>query len=348
VRQCGLLKPTQQLFGASQKLLNGRTNDLELALKPTCAGGNAMMLQPQKRANGPADMIALRNCFAASTSLHTTKLLQPTMICLDRPDLPRQRLALVHRQSQVTRGPVFRVTVWSVDPKYQDKAIALEMHARARLANGTLREWSIARAIRVDLTIGFQAREEVPAVRADGLEIGQRAVPAIEGHIARLKTAVFGGYEHGLEVIVLGRTIERLVKQSVIARDGVLAITPQHCQQIDARDDPMVLARPMPMHQFDFVGIRLVQRGVVEDEQAAGAVNRLLGFAPEWRAIRFKALKEARERVMGSTAWPFWLDACGFGTRDHLGCGEKKVDVVQISHFGCIHRCMIAHDAPTA
>jgi hypothetical protein len=169
VCQCRLLKPTQQLFGASQKLLNGRSNDLEFALKPTRAGGDAMMFQPQKGANGPADMIALRNCLAAGTPLHRTKLLQPRMIRLDRPDLARQRLALVHRQRQVARRPVFRVTVWGVDPKHQDETIALEMHARACFTNGAFRKWLVATAIRVDQSVGFHAREKVPAVLANEL-----------------------------------------------------------------------------------------------------------------------------------------------------------------------------------
>src|SRR5262245_23311005 len=97
-----------------------------------------MMFQPQKRPYRPADMVALGACLAASTPLHTTELFQPAMIRLDRPNLIRQRLALVHREGQVACRPVFRVTVGSVNPKHQDKPIALEMHTRAGFTDRTI------------------------------------------------------------------------------------------------------------------------------------------------------------------------------------------------------------------
>ena len=110
----------------------------------------------------------------------------------------------------------------------------------------------------------------------------------------------------------------------------------------------MVLAGPVAMDQFDLFGKGFVESSVVKDEQAAEAVDILLSFAPQRRGIRFETLKKAREGVVGGAVRPFGVDARGFGARDHLGCGDKKVDVVEISHFGCIHRCMIAHNVPTA
>ena len=64
-------------------------------------------------------------------------------------------------------------------------------------------------------------------MRADGLEIGQATVPTIEKNVARLKATVFGLLKQVAEVVVLGRTIHRLVKQPIVTGDGVCSITPQ-------------------------------------------------------------------------------------------------------------------------
>jgi hypothetical protein len=102
---------------------------------------------------------------------------------------------------------------------------------------------------------------------------------------AWLKAALFGRLEHGLEVIVIGEAAEWLIKQAIIAGDGVLTITLQQGQQIDTADDTMMFTGPMAVHQFDLLGIQLVKRGIVEDQQAVVAIVMLLGFVPEWCSI---------------------------------------------------------------
>jgi hypothetical protein len=42
------------------------------------------------------------------------------------------------------------------------------------------------------LAVGFQAREPLPSVSADGFEIGKSTVPAIETNMARCKATSFG------------------------------------------------------------------------------------------------------------------------------------------------------------
>ena len=222
------------------------------------------------------------------------------------------------------------------------------MHARAGLANSTLGQRPIARPIRIDEAVGFQAGQPLPAVLADGLEIGQATIPTVERHVARMKAACFGGLEHGEEMRVFGQAVDGLIKQPIVAWDGVLAITPPQRHQIDAADDPMMLARPMAMNQFDFLGIRLVERGIVEDQKAALTVDMLLGLAPERRGIGFEPLEEAGQRIVGSTARSIRLHPGGFGTRHHLRCGDQKIDIVEISDFWCIHGHMVLHNAPTA
>jgi len=307
-----------------------------------------MMFQAQKRTYRPANVVALCPRTAHRTAFDSTMLLQPAMIALNRPDLLCRRGTLVHRHPLVARRPVFCVTVWDVNPKHQDKAIAFEMHPRPRFADGTLRKCAIARSVWVNLTIAFQAAEPVPVIRTDGLEIGQRAVPSIEGDLVRLKPTLFGGRQHGQEMVIFAAAVEGLVKQAIVAGDGVCTITPQERHQIDALDHAMMLARPVPMHQFAALRVRFVEGGVVGDQQAPPTVDQRCSFAPEWQGIRFQALQQAGEGVMRGAAWAVGLHPGGFGTRDHLWCGDQKVDRVEISHFGCIHSRMIPHNPPTA
>src|SRR4029078_13201432 len=103
--------------------------------------------------------------------------------------------------------PVFRVTVSSVNPKHQNKAIALQMHTRPSFTNCTIVKRPISSCMRIDQSIGFQPREPLPAVSTDGFEIGKSAVPAIERDIARFKAACLSSIEHSTKVRVLGQTI---------------------------------------------------------------------------------------------------------------------------------------------
>src|SRR5215210_3073546 len=171
-------------------------------------------------------MVALRPFRAHGTAFDTTKLLEVAMIRLNRPNLARGRAALVHRHQLIATSPIFRVTVWGVDPKHQDEAIAFEMYPSARFANDALGQWSIAVAIRIHQAIVFQSRQPLPAECANQFQVFQRAVPAIKTHVAWGKAALLGGFEHGPEVIVLGLAIVGRIKQAIIAGDGVRVVTP--------------------------------------------------------------------------------------------------------------------------
>src|SRR5512138_3452549 len=146
-------------------------------------------------------MIALRSFATHHAALDIAELLDVAMIRLNRPNLTRCGRALVHRHVLIAGGPVFRVTVWGVDPKYQDKAITFEMHACAAVANRAVGQWPVARAVRVDQSVGFQARQPLPAEAANQFEVHQRAVPAIKTDVARGEPTFLGGLEHGLEMV---------------------------------------------------------------------------------------------------------------------------------------------------
>jgi hypothetical protein len=109
-----------------------------------------------------------------------------------------------------------------------------------------------------------------------------------------------------------------------------------------------MLARPVTMHQLDVLGIGFIKRGIVDDQKAALSIHMLLGLVLERAGARFEALQQAREGIMGSATWAVGLDTRRFSRRDHLRRGNQEIDVVEIGHFGRIHRRMIPHNLPTA
>lgn len=345
---CGLLKATQDGFGAGEKLLYRWPNDIQLGVKPTGAGGEPMMFEAQKRADCPTNVVALCPRTPTRTPFCRTLLLEPAMILLNRPDLLGHLRTLAHGHRQVACRPVFRVTVWGINPKYQDKAIAFEMHAGTGFTDRTLRERALARSIGVDLAVRLEPGQPRSAVVADGLEIGEATVPTVEGHIARLKATRLGGRKHRTKVLVLGQRVDGLIKQPIVARDGGITVTPKQGQQIDARDNAMLFAGPMAMDQFDGAGIRLVERGIVADQQAGLPVDMLLSLTPKRQGVGFEPLQQACERIMRGAAGAIWLHAGGFGTRNHTRRSDKKIDVIEIGDFRFIHSRIIPHIAPTA
>jgi hypothetical protein len=268
-----------------------------------------------------------------------------------RPFQPAAKLggtALGHRHPFVTRRPIFRVTVWGGDPKHQDEAIAFEMYPSARFANDALGQRSIAAAIRIHQAIGVQSRQPLPAERANQFQVSQRAVPAIKTHVARGQAALLGGFEHRPDVIVLGLAIIGRIIQAIIAWDGVRVVPPHQGHEVDAGHNPVMFARPLAMYQGNRARIRFVQGGIVNHQQTARAIDKQFGLLPQRRGIRREPLQEATDAFMRGPMRRIRLHTGGFGTRDHVRCGDQKRDVIEIGHFGCIHARMVAHNASTA
>src|SRR5262245_24213198 len=182
--------------------------------------------QAQIGAQRPADMIALPTFTAHHAALNATKLLDVAMIRFDRPNLARGGGADLHRHQLVISGPVFRVTVWGVDPKHQDEAVAFEMYARATVANVALLQRTIATSIGVDQPIGLQARQPAPLECSEILQVLQTAVPTIKAHILGRKPTLVCNLQHGTKMVVFGQSVVGCIKQAIIAWDSVRAVTP--------------------------------------------------------------------------------------------------------------------------
>lgn len=270
------------------------------------------------------------------------------MIRFDSPYLPRPLCPLLGRHLQAARRPVLRVAVGGGDPKHQDEAIPFQMHLGAMRGNGNLRQRAIAAAIGIDQAIAFQARQPVPVVAPDRFEVVQATVPAIEGHQLRLEPPGSSGGEHGAEVGILGQPVGRLVKEPVVAWDSVRASTPHERDQVNARDNTMMLARPMAMDQRDLVSIGFIEGGIIDNQQPAPQVHLGLSFFPQRDWVGVPPLEEPGESVAGRPAGAKRLRLGGFGTGDDARRGHQEVNVIQISHFRCIHNPTILYTAPTA
>ena len=110
----------------------------------------------------------------------------------------------------------------------------------------------------------------------------------------------------------------------------------------------MMFARPVAMHQLDLLGIRLVERGVVEDQEPIVQDDVLAGLSPERGGVGSKALEQASERIMGGAPRRGGLHTRGFRPGEDEWGRHQKIDVVQVSDFGLVHDATIPHNAPTA
>ena len=81
-------------------------------------------------------MIPLRPCGPDLRPFDRAKLFESPMIHFNRPNIAGNCFTLGFPQAQVTGRPLFRVTVWGVNPKYPDHAIAFEMKIGAPCVRG--------------------------------------------------------------------------------------------------------------------------------------------------------------------------------------------------------------------
>src|SRR3954451_9942557 len=307
-----------------------------------------MGFQTQERPHGPANMVTLCLRTSRLAALHPTELLEPPMILFNCPHFPCHIRSFQRRHRYHVRCPVFRVTVWGVKPEDLDQSVPFQMHHRSVCRDSARLKRSVPGSIRVNMPISFQARKPVPVEAANRLEVLQAAVPTVEGDKAREKAALLGGLEHGTEMSILGQTIHRLVIEPIVAWDGVCAITPEQGDQIDATHHTMVLARPVAMDEGNLLGIRLVERSIVDDQETIMQDDMLLGFVPERRRIGVEAMEQAGQGIMSSASRRVGLNPGGFRAREDERGGNQKVDVIEVSDFGLVHISTIPQNASTA
>jgi hypothetical protein len=271
---------------------------------------------------------------------------------------------------------VFSVPAFGAGPKYSREAKALQVNDSSFFGDVHLAHLAIVSIVRIDQPVSFEASEEVPPARADFLKVVQPGVPAARGNdVFRIKVPPRGRVEHLTEVVVFRQAVLVFVVETEVARQVRFSFlrflllggrrlflggrrlflggrrlflfrrtAPQQGQQIDAFHGVAMLAAPVPSDVLDLVGVRLVQRRVVQDQKTARFVHERLGFLPQRLRVWRPSLKQAREGVtrrsglLTTLVVIEGLRARRFGAGEYLLRRNQKVDVVEVIDLRRIHR----------
>ena len=152
------------------------------------------------------------------------------------------------------------------DPKDLDHSITFEMHDPAFLADLDVLNSPVARIVRIDMTIGLQARQPAPVESAQAFEVGQTAVPTVKADIIGRETPLVGLLEHRPEVIVLVQTARGLVIDPTIDRKTGASIGPDQTGEVNPSYGRFVFAAPVPADQIDEAGMGFIERAVINDQ----------------------------------------------------------------------------------
>src|SRR5215213_3684391 len=196
-----------------------------------------MMLKSQECSQPKPYVIALCLSLSRLTSLHSAKLLYPSMVCLYCPGHLGKLHSLKLLHFYFVRRPVFNVAVPGYELEYLNEAISLQMHDAARLANPDFADAAVASSVRVNLAVTLELRQPKPSQRANSFEIIETSVPTIKQHASRRKASLFGCQQHLPEMIVLRRAICRLVIEAIVTRYVAVAIGPQKRDEVNAAYD---------------------------------------------------------------------------------------------------------------
>ena len=197
-----------------------------------------------------------------------------------------------------------------------------------------LRDGPIAPAVEVHLAVDLQLRQEGPAEVADLLEVLQAGIPAVEEDGPGAEPAALGRVDHGAEVVVLGQAVDGLVVDPVVQRQDAVAVGPDQADQVDAPDHRLVLARPVAMDRLDLLGVELVERGVVEDQDAVVLLDQRLDLAVEGLGVGLEPVEQPGVGVVGGRVAGRRLAPRGLAAAGRPRRGDQEVDVVGVAALG--------------
>ena len=102
-----------------------------------------------------------------------------------------------------------------------------------------------------------------------------------------------------------------------------------------------MFARPVIADGLDFPGIRLVERGIVDDQHATPFVDERFDFLEEGFRIGFEAMNQAVVRIVGGGPMTSRIAEGGFETADRIRDCDQKLDVLAFMAFGLTHARII-------
>jgi len=271
-----------------------------------------MMLKSQKRSQPKPYVIALRSTLSRRASFYSTKLLDASMIGLYCPCHTIKLHSLKLRHFHFVRRPVFNVAVFGHKLEYLYHSIPLQMQKGARLGGLNFANSSIPASIWIDLAITFQLCQPEPSQIANGFEVIDTPVPAIEEHTSWLETSFLSCKKHLAKMIILRRAIRRLIKEAIITRYVAVAIGPQKRDEIDATNHLAMFARPMAAYEFDLFSVLLIKSRIVQHQDAASEINLMTRFLPEVIAVGINAQQQTVDGIVSRGVILIWLYACCF------------------------------------
>lgn len=295
------------------------------------------MLKPQKRSQRKPYVIALHASTPRLASLHSTKLLYPSMVLLNHLThlCILQSLKLSHLQ--LVCCPVFNAAVFGNHLEHSYQPIRLEVDHPTRLTDLNLAQAPIPAAVRINQAIAFQLCQPVPTEAANLLEVVETSIPAIKQDALGRKSSLLGFLQHLAEVIILGRAVGRLVKQTIVAGYVSLAVSPKKGDKIYTHNYASMFARPVAADEFNLACILLVERGVIEYEHATFKIDLVASLLPEMKAVSLKARKQAIDRIVSRSVSIVWLRTGCFCAAIYSRSGNQKIDVVVFIAFWRIH-----------
>jgi 1,4-dihydroxy-2-naphthoate octaprenyltransferase len=165
----------------------------------------------------------------------------------------------------------------------------------------------------------------------------QRRIPAVHPHILRPKTPLPSFPQHLLKVLVFGLPALGLVIHPKVAGKEGLPLRPEQGQKRDPFDHPPMLATPMIGHPIHLLGIRLVQRRIIQDQKPLPHVHEGLRLLPQRLRVGRLSLKQAGEGIVGGGPLLFRRTSGRLRAGENLLGRDQEVNVVQVITLGWIH-----------
>ena len=286
--------------------------------------------QPYERPNRHADVVSLGSRRPGLAPLHVAALLQRPIILLDRPAPLRQLETpqLIHRQ--VVGRPVSNVPVLGDHLEHPDRPESFELDDRSRRLDQDVGDGLMPLTVEIHPAVDLELREEYPAVAANQLEVVKARVPSVEKHGFRAKSSLFRRIHEVAEMIVLGQSVDRFVVDAVDQRHDPIAVGPDQSDEVDAHNNKFVLAGPVAMNRLDGLGVKLVERGVVKNQDAVVPISQRLDLAIEDFGVGFESLEQPNVGVVGGSIGSWRLASRRLAAARRAGSGDQEVDIGQI------------------
>lgn len=316
---------------------NRKANAVQFGVEKGDTSAPTLNFQAPISAQRQSDGVGLSALQAKLPALTAGELLEGPMINRSQPSAIRQAVTLRFSHVQALGRPVVRLAGWVNRPKPFDQTRAAQVKLHPPLGNSQPAHRPLLTRLDPDRSITLPPRQPVPTATASPLQMVQPAVPTVERYPPRLKPPGGRRFQQRSEGVVLAQPILNFVIKPKVAGEGGSAGAPDQTDQVNSLYPLVRFARPVAGHQRPGAGLGLVQRGIVDDQPAAGAVNTGLHFRPQRLAVRRQALQPARLGVRRRLILAVGMAAGRFPCAKHALRRYQKGDVILFGPCGSVH-----------